>query len=110
GQLLLVPLLAHVPATQVSTYALVNPVIALALGALVLHERVTSVEGLCAVLVVAGVALVLWQGTAGRRPCARIGGIPKDLSRPMRGAQLRRLPEYPQDCYKAPPRRVSRRA
>ncbi len=45
-----------------STYALVNPVIALALGALVLHERVTSVEGLCAVLVVAGVALVLWQG------------------------------------------------
>ena len=49
-------------------------------------------------------------GTAGRRPCARIGGIPKDLSRPMRGAQLRRLPEHPQDCYKAPPRRVSRRA
>ncbi len=55
-------LLAHVPATKVSTYALVNPVIALALGALVLHERITPLEILCTVLVIAGVALVLWRG------------------------------------------------
>jgi drug/metabolite transporter (DMT)-like permease len=55
-------LLAHVPASKVSTYALVNPVIALALGALVLHERVTPVELLCTGLVIAGVALVLWRG------------------------------------------------
>jgi drug/metabolite transporter (DMT)-like permease len=57
-------LLAHVPAQKVSTYALVNPVIALALGALVLHEKVTPVSLLCAVLVLLGVALVLWRGRA----------------------------------------------
>ena len=56
-------LLAHVPPQKVSTYALVNPVIALALGALVLHERITPVAILCTVLVIAGVALVLWPGT-----------------------------------------------
>jgi drug/metabolite transporter (DMT)-like permease len=63
-------LLAHVAATKVSTYALVNPVIALALGAIVLHERLTPTAILCAVLVVAGVALVLWrgQGAAARVP------------------------------------------
>jgi drug/metabolite transporter (DMT)-like permease len=55
-------LLAHVPAQQVSTYALVNPVIALALGALVLHERLTPTALLCALMVVVGVALVLWRG------------------------------------------------
>jgi drug/metabolite transporter (DMT)-like permease len=57
-------LLAHVPAQKVSTYALVNPVIALALGALVLHEKVTPVSLLCALLVLLGVALVLWRGRA----------------------------------------------
>jgi drug/metabolite transporter (DMT)-like permease len=57
-------LLAHVPAQKVSTYALVNPVIALALGALVLHEKITPVALLCALLVLLGVALVLWRGRA----------------------------------------------
>jgi drug/metabolite transporter (DMT)-like permease len=55
-------LLAHVPAQQVSTYALVNPVIALALGAAVLHEKITPTALLCALLVLFGVALVLWPG------------------------------------------------
>ena len=55
-------LLAHVPVSKVSTYALVNPVIALALGALVLHEKITPVALLCTVLVIVGVALVLWRG------------------------------------------------
>jgi drug/metabolite transporter (DMT)-like permease len=61
-------LLAHVPAQQVSTYALVNPVIALALGAAVLHENITPTALLCALLVLLGVALVLWPG---RTPVAR---------------------------------------
>lgn len=55
-------LIAHVPAQQVSTYALVNPVIALLLGALVLHEPVGRAALLAACLVLAGVALVLYQG------------------------------------------------
>jgi drug/metabolite transporter (DMT)-like permease len=55
-------LLAHVPPQQVSTYALVNPVIALLLGALLLHETITPLALLCALLVILGVALVLWRG------------------------------------------------
>jgi drug/metabolite transporter (DMT)-like permease len=55
-------LLAHVPAQKVSTYALVNPIIALGLGAVVLHERITPLSALCATLVIVGVALVLWRG------------------------------------------------
>jgi drug/metabolite transporter (DMT)-like permease len=57
-------LVAHVPAQKVTTYALVNPVIALALGTLVLHERVSPAAILSAILVLVGVALVLFQ----RRP------------------------------------------
>ncbi|MFI4869360.1 MAG: EamA family transporter [Steroidobacterales bacterium] len=54
-------LVAHVPAQKVTTYALVNPVIALALGAVVLHERITPAAILSAILVLVGVALVLFQ-------------------------------------------------
>lgn len=59
-------LIAHVPAQKVTTYALVNPVIALGLGALVLHEKVGPAALLSAILVLAGVALILFQ----RRPVA----------------------------------------
>jgi drug/metabolite transporter (DMT)-like permease len=54
-------LLTRVPAQQVTTYALVNPVVALALGALVLGERITPLAVVAAVLVLIGVALVLFQ-------------------------------------------------
>lgn len=54
-------LVAHVAAQKVTTYALVNPVIALMLGALMLHEPVTPAAQLSAVLVLVGVALVLFQ-------------------------------------------------
>ena len=54
-------LVAHVPAQQVTTYALVNPVIALVLGAAVLHENITPAAMLPAILVLVGVALVLFQ-------------------------------------------------
>jgi drug/metabolite transporter (DMT)-like permease len=62
-------LVAHVPAQKVTTYALVNPVIALALGAIVLGEKITPAAILSAVLVLVGVALVLFQRpAAGQRP------------------------------------------
>jgi drug/metabolite transporter (DMT)-like permease len=54
-------LVAHVPAQKVTTYALVNPVIALTLGALVLNEKIPPVAILSAILVLVGVALVLFQ-------------------------------------------------
>jgi drug/metabolite transporter (DMT)-like permease len=63
-------LVAHVPPQQVTTYALVNPVIALLLGTLVLHERFSRAALVATVLVIAGVALVLYQRPArrSRRP------------------------------------------
>jgi len=54
-------LLTRVSAQKVTTYALVNPVVALILGALILNERVSGLAVLAAVLVLAGVTLVLFQ-------------------------------------------------
>jgi drug/metabolite transporter (DMT)-like permease len=54
-------LLTRVSAQKVTTYALVNPVVALLLGALVLDEKITPLAALAAVLVLGGVALVLFQ-------------------------------------------------
>lgn len=54
-------LLTRVPAPKVTTYALVNPVVALLLGSIVLGERVTLLASVSAALVLIGVALVLFQ-------------------------------------------------
>jgi drug/metabolite transporter (DMT)-like permease len=54
-------LLTRVPAQKVTTYALVNPVVALLLGAIILDERITPLAVTAAVLVLGGVALVLFQ-------------------------------------------------
>jgi drug/metabolite transporter (DMT)-like permease len=62
-------LIAHVAPQKVTTYALVNPIIAIALGAIVLDERITPSAMISAVLVLVGVALVLFQR---RRPQASV--------------------------------------
>lgn len=54
-------LLTRVAAQKVTTYALVNPVVALLLGALFLDEHLTAESIAAAVLVLLGVALVLFQ-------------------------------------------------
>ncbi len=54
-------LLTRVAAPKVATYALVNPVVALVLGAAVLGERVTPLAMVAAVLVLVGVALIVFQ-------------------------------------------------
>lgn len=54
-------LLTRVAAPKVTTYALVNPVVALMLGALVLDERLTFTTLTAVLLVLAGVSLVLFQ-------------------------------------------------
>ena len=51
-------LLGHVPTSKVSTYAYVNPVVAVFLGWLVLHERVSGYILVGSAIVVASVALV----------------------------------------------------
>jgi drug/metabolite transporter (DMT)-like permease len=57
-------LLTRVSAQKVTTYALVNPVVALILGAIVLGERVTPLAAASAASVLIGVALVLFQGAS----------------------------------------------
>jgi drug/metabolite transporter (DMT)-like permease len=54
-------LLDSAPIGKVATYAYVNPVVAIALGALVLHESLTWTIGAGAALVLACVALVVRQ-------------------------------------------------
>jgi drug/metabolite transporter (DMT)-like permease len=54
-------LLTRVPAPKVATYALVNPVVAVFLGAVVLGERVTPLALAAAALVLVGVALIVFQ-------------------------------------------------
>jgi drug/metabolite transporter (DMT)-like permease len=60
-------LLTRVPAQKVTTYALVNPVIALLLGAVVLDEPITSLTIIAALLVLIGIALVLFGNLLPKR-------------------------------------------
>ncbi|MFC4310716.1 EamA family transporter [Steroidobacter flavus] len=55
-------LLTKVAAPKVATYALVNPVVALLLGAAILGEPLTSLVIMATVLVLVGVGLVVFQG------------------------------------------------
>jgi len=57
-----------VPVAAVATYSLVNPVVAMALGAVVLGERIDSSAIAASALVLAGVALVLWPAKAQPAP------------------------------------------
>lgn len=68
-------LLAHVPISRVSTYAYVNPVVAVILGALILAEPVTPTIVAGAALVVAAVAFIVRQ-QAPPAPDEAIDGSP----------------------------------
>jgi drug/metabolite transporter (DMT)-like permease len=59
--------LRHLPISFVSLYAYVNPVIAVALGVLILDEPFTSRMAVAAVLVFAGVAVVRWTSAPAAR-------------------------------------------
>jgi drug/metabolite transporter (DMT)-like permease len=62
--------LRHLPVSFVSLYAYINPVIAVALGVLVLHEPFTWRMAIAAGLVFAGVAVVRWEQRPGTRRAA----------------------------------------
>ncbi len=61
-------LLANAPIGQVSTYAYVNPVVAIALGVIVLGEDITPRVVLGALLILAAVALVIRRESAPEVP------------------------------------------
>jgi drug/metabolite transporter (DMT)-like permease len=65
-------LLQNASPSLVSTYAYVNPVIAVMLGVVILDERLTGSMGLGAALIVAAVALIVW-GQGRRREVAEAG-------------------------------------
>ena len=50
--------IAHLPLSLVSTYAYINPIIALFLGWLILDERLDLVIGIAAIIIIMGVILV----------------------------------------------------
>ena len=56
-------LLQHVPVTKVSTYAFVNPVIAVLIGVALFHERLAPAELAGTVLIIAAVATVILSRT-----------------------------------------------
>ena len=56
-------LLQHVPVTKVSTYAFVNPVIAVLLGVLIFHERLSPAEITGSTLILIAVATVILSRT-----------------------------------------------
>jgi len=60
-------LLQHAPVSQVATYAYVNPVVAVALGALVLAEPVTPSVIIGAAIIIAAVAFIVNREGARRR-------------------------------------------
>jgi drug/metabolite transporter (DMT)-like permease len=54
-------LLQNVAVTKVATYAFVNPVIAVLLGVLLLHERLSRTELLGMAVIVCAVAMVVYS-------------------------------------------------
>ena len=56
-------LLQHVPVTKVSTYAFVNPIVAVLIGAALFHERLAPAELAGTVLIIAAVATVILSRT-----------------------------------------------
>ncbi|HEX4050921.1 MAG TPA: EamA family transporter, partial [Steroidobacteraceae bacterium] len=68
-------LVAHVAAQKIATYTLVNPLIALALGAIVLGEPITHAAVASAVLVLLGVGLVLLQRAPAAPGCRSGAGL-----------------------------------
>lgn len=69
-------LLQHVPVTKVSTYAFVNPVIAVLLGVALLHEHLTPSELLGMVSIVCAVALVILARVRRRTGTAMLAAEP----------------------------------
>ena len=76
--------LSHLPATTVSTYAYVNPVVAVLAGIVFLGEQFTWREGLGAVLVVGSIVITLHRAHAAPRPADAV-----------RGTRLVRAPDLP---------------
>ena len=81
--------LSRLPIGTVSTYAYVNPVVAVLLGAVILSEPLSAHEVIGSVLVVASVALALR-----RRVAAQSGPMTDRASMPPQGVDVGPTPTY----------------
>ena len=101
-------LLHHAPLGTVSTYAYVNPVVAIALGVLFLDEQVTWRVLLGAAIVLASVAVVLAAGVRSRRRAVlRVAATRPSRRRPARGTPRSRRPVGGARRRRSVPRRRS---
>ncbi|HEY2905883.1 MAG TPA: EamA family transporter [Vicinamibacterales bacterium] len=95
-------LLGVAPASRVGTHAYVNPLIAVALGAGLAGERITASIGIAAVLIAAGVALVLGAKSR-QRPPTSLSSTPRRVSRRRRATLV---PELVADARSATAGRI----
>jgi len=83
--------LSHLPVTTVSTYAYVNPVVAVLAGIMFLGEQFTAREGLGAALVLASVIITLHRSRSTSRPApVRDGEMPEAEMLPENAGALSR--------------------
>jgi drug/metabolite transporter (DMT)-like permease len=102
--------LSHLPVTTVSTYAYVNPVVAVLAGIMFLGEQFTWREGLGAVLVLVSVVITLRRSRGTSRPApAHDGEMPEAemlpenagaLSRRVASSVFSRCPTMPSLGYR----------
>ena len=69
-------LIHHVPVAKVATYAFVNPVIAVILGAVILGEHLQKAEYVGMIMIICAVALVISSQTKSGRPAAELEAGP----------------------------------
>ncbi len=74
--------LSHLPVSTVSTYAYVNPVVAVLAGAVILGEHLTWHEGLGAALVVGSVVIILHRAGSASPPRPAADAAPPDTETP----------------------------
>ena len=74
--------LRHAPLPLIATYAFVNPVVAVILGAVILDETVTPLQVVAGRVIVIGVALIIWSRSrmTSSEPAARPAAAARDES------------------------------
>jgi drug/metabolite transporter (DMT)-like permease len=85
--------LSHLPVTTVSTYAYVNPVVAVLAGTLVLGEHLAWREGLGAALVVGSIVIILRRSHSASRPAHAANGLTPETEMPSEGPARGHRPE-----------------
>jgi drug/metabolite transporter (DMT)-like permease len=72
-------LLRNAPISKVSTYAYVNPVVAIFLGWWILSERITPSVLIGAAVILSSVAFIVRKESAAKRPAAQVAEPEPDL-------------------------------